>query len=177
MENLKERISKFKGGRGTFYNVLKGILRIGFTTKLAHTAGNERGYVYFQEFIPNNTFDIRVIVIKNKAFAIKRLARKNDFRASGSGNILYDKNEVPISAVKFAFEANQKIKAQCIAFDIVYENNVPLLLEISYGFSAVGYDPCPGYWDNKLNWHEGPFNPYGWMIDLVLNEIKDRHAN
>jgi hypothetical protein len=34
-----------------------------------------------------------------------------------------------------------------------------------------GYDDCPGYWDSNLNWHEGEFDPYEWMVDVVLNEI------
>jgi len=33
---------------------------------------------------------------------------------------------------------------------------------------AKGYDPCEGYWDKDLNWHEGAFNPYGWMVQLLL---------
>ena len=60
-------------------------------------------------FIPQNDFDIRVIVTGNKAIAIKRMNRKNDFRASGSGYILYDKNEIDIRCVKIAFEVNKKL--------------------------------------------------------------------
>jgi hypothetical protein len=41
-------------------------------------------------------------------------------------------------------------------------------LEISYGFVAEGYDPCEGYWDKDLTWHEGSFNPYGWMVDMMI---------
>ena len=37
---------------------------------------------------------VRVIVINDKAFAIKRMVRKNDFRASGSGIIEYDKENL-----------------------------------------------------------------------------------
>ena len=44
----------------------------------------------------------------------------------------------------------------------------PKIVEISYGFSPEGYDPCPGYWDKNLTWHEGKFNPYGWMVEEVL---------
>jgi len=31
-----------------------------------------------------------------------------------------------------------------------------------------GYDDCKGFWDRELNWHEGKFNPYGWMVDLMV---------
>jgi glutathione synthase/RimK-type ligase-like ATP-grasp enzyme len=142
-----------------------------YPTPFSHYKGNEKGYAYFQDFIPNNTYDIRIIVIGDKAFGIKRVNRENDFRASGSGKILYDKNELDERCVKVAFEQNKKIKSQSIAFDFVFDNkNKPLIVEISYAFMASGYDQCTGYWDNDLKWYEEPFNPYGWMVDTVLGE-------
>jgi len=33
---------------------------------------------------------------------------------------------------------------------------------------ASGYDSCPGYWNDQLEWIGGPFNPYGWMIDNLI---------
>lgn len=40
--------------------------------------------------------------------------------------------------------------------------------------SAEGYDACPGYWDEDLTWHQGTFNPQGWMVEGVLKDIKGR---
>jgi len=166
--NLKERIRKYKEGKDTLWGVCKGIGRLIIPTELAKMVGPEKGYVYFQDFIPNNVFDIRIIIVGDKAFGIKRLVRKNDFRASGSGNIIYKKQAIDERCVQIAFNINDKIKAQSIAFDFVFDaNNQPLIIEISYGFMAKGYDPCEGYWDKDLNWHEGSFNPYGWMVELV----------
>lgn len=76
-----------------------------------------------QDFIPNNDHDIRVIVIGDKAFAIKRMVRKNDFRASGSGNILYDKLQFNVESFRLAFEINNKLHSQCTAMDFIYQNN------------------------------------------------------
>lgn len=166
--NLKERIRKYKEGKDTLWGVCKGIGRLFIPTELAKMVGPEKGYVYFQDFIPNNKYDIRICVVGNKAFGLKRLIRKNDFRASGSGNIIYNKHEIDERCVQIAFNINEKIKAQSIAFDFVFDaNNNPLIVEISYGFVVKVYDPCEGYWDKDLNWHEEAFNPYGWMVDLV----------
>ena len=131
----------------------------------------EKGYVYFQEFIPDNKFDIRVVVIGDKAFALKRMTRKNDFRASGSGNIVYDKNQIDERCIKTSFEVNEKIKSQSIAFDYVFDkNNNPLIVEISYGYSAPAYDICEGYWTRDLQWHEGThFDFCGWMVENLIN--------
>ena len=166
--NLKERIRKYKEGKDTLLGVCKGIGRLFIPTELAKMVGPEKGYVYFQDFIPNNIFDIRIIIVADKAFGIKRMTRKNDFRASGSGMIVYNKNEIDERCVQIAFDVNEKIKSQSIAFDFVFDvNNNPMIVEISYGFVAEGYDPCEGFWDKDLNWHKGAFNPYGWMVELV----------
>lgn len=164
-----ERVLKFINGKDTFLGALKGIGRLIIPVKNVHLLPHEKGYVYFQDFIPNNRFDIRVIVIGNKAFAIKRLVRKNDFRASGSGSIIYKKEEIDIRCVKIAFETSGKLKSQCLAYDFIFnESNEPLIVEISYGFSPSGYLDCPGYWESNLCWNEGKFDPYGWMVELVL---------
>lgn len=172
-DNLKERYRKFKKGKATAKDLLKGIIRFTIPPEYSKVSGKEIGYVYFQEFIADNDHDIRVIVIGDKAFAIKRMVRENDFRASGSGNILYDKELFSEKTIQLSFDIAQKLKTQCIALDYVYHSGSPLAVEISYGFSMVGYDPCPGYWDSNLLWHEGKFNPYGWMIDGLINSLNN----
>lgn len=174
--NLKERYRKYRLGKTTLLNVGKGIIRLAWTTEYARVTGRERGYVYFQDFIPFNDHDIRVIVIGDKAFAIKRMARENDFRASGSGTIFYDRDLFDPATIRLAFDVSDKLKSQCMAYDFIYHNGEPLIVEISYGFAMEGYDPCPGYWDKELNWHDGPFNPYGWMVeDLVSGAGSIKH--
>jgi glutathione synthase/RimK-type ligase-like ATP-grasp enzyme len=170
--NVQERIRRYRLGKTSLLDVAKGIIRLGYHPRSAKVAGRERGYVYFQEFIPGNDYDIRVIVIGEKAFAIKRMVRAHDFRASGSGHILYGKEHFDDATIRLSFELARKLKSQCVAFDFVYENGKSLVVEISYGFSPEGYDSCVGYWDKNLSWHKGRFNPYGWMVDMMLeNEV------
>ena len=169
IQNLKDRWRKFRLGKTSFYDVLKGIIRFIYTNDFSRIAGNEKGYVYFQDFIPDNKYDIRIVVIKDRAFGIKRMVRKNDFRASGSGNIIYKKSEINEECVKIAFDINKILKTQSIAFDFVFSKSQIFIVEISFGFAAKGYDPCEGFWDINLNWHEINFNPYGWMIENLFN--------
>ena len=168
--NLKERVRKFRHGKTASWDVIKGIVRLVHTTEYSRVTGREIGYIYFQDFIPDNDHDIRVVIVGDRAFAIKRLVRNGDFRASGSGNILYNKELFNDGIIKLSFELAEKLQTQCIAFDFVYRSINPILLEISYGFSPSGYDRCQGYWDKNLSWYEGEFNPYGWMVDLLLND-------
>lgn len=170
---MQERINRFRAGRENLTGILKGIGRLLISTKYSREQHREKGYIYFQDFIPGNDSDIRVIVIGNRAFAVKRLIRNNDFRASGSGLVVYDREEIDQSCIQLAFDLNISLKAQSIAYDFVFDNkNNPLLLEISYGFSVEPYDYCPGFWDSDLNWHEGSFNPQAWIIEDLINRIE-----
>jgi glutathione synthase/RimK-type ligase-like ATP-grasp enzyme len=166
---LKERWRKYRTGKSSIIEPIKGLLRFIYPMEFVKMYHPEKGYVYFQDFIPNNDSDIRIIVIGDKAFAIKRLVRKNDFRASGSGFVLYEKELFDERCVTMAFNINEKIKSQSLAIDFVFDSdNKPLIVEISYGFVPTGYDPCTGYWTKNLQWHEGKFNPYGWMVDNLI---------
>ncbi|WP_430809873.1 MULTISPECIES: ATP-grasp domain-containing protein [unclassified Carboxylicivirga] len=174
--NLKERLRKYRKGKTSTWNVTKGILRLGYTTEYARVTGNEKGYVYFQDFIPGNDSDIRVCVVNGRAFAIKRMVRENDFRASGSGTILYDKKYFDEDTIETAFQVSERLNDQCMAYDFVFDDGKPLIVEISYGFAMHGYDDCVGYWDRDMNWHSGSFNPYGWMVNDLIDSIKNREV-
>ena len=168
-ENFIVTWRKYIKGETSFKGVLYRFYLSVLSPKNSQMYPNEKGYFYMQDFIPDNTFDIRVVVIGDRAFAIKRITRENDFRASGSGKIVYKKEEIDERCVKISFDVNNKINSQCIAYDYVFDsNNNPLIIEISYGFSASAYDKCTGYWDSDLNWFEGEFNPYGWMITNLI---------
>lgn len=167
---LKERYRKWREGKDSFVGVLKGIGRLFIITDFAKMHGREKGYAYFQEFIPNNNYDIRVCVVGNRAFALKRLTRKGDFRASGSGNIVYDKSQIDENCVKIAFKVNEMLKTQSIAYDFVFDkNHQPLIVEISYGYAVKAYDFCEGYWTKDMVWHEGShFDFCGWMVEDLI---------
>jgi len=130
--------------------------------------------VYFQDFIPENDSDIRIIVIGDRAFAIKRMVRDGDFRASGSGKIVYEKVLIPEEAIQKTFELNYKLQTQSVAVDWVHnkDKNEYELVEISYAFARKAYLNCPGYWDSKLNWYEGKFYPEYFILEDFIYELK-----
>jgi len=168
-EYFLDTLTKYKAGLKNISDVIKAIGRFFISTQFSKTMGNEKGYVYFQDFMNNNDSDLRVIIVDDKAFAIKRMVRENDFRASGSGIILYEKNQIDERCVKIAFEVNRKLESQSIAFDFVFDDkDNPRIVEISYGYAIEAYDYCTGYWDSYLNWHEAHFNPQEWMIKAIL---------
>lgn len=170
---LQDSFQKFKTRKSGIVDLVKSFIRLFRLPYFARMYSREKGYVYFQEFIPDNTFDIRIVVVGDKAFALKRMTRKGDFRASGSGNIIYRKEEIDERCVKIAFEVNEKLKAQSIAYDFVFDKeNNPLIVEISFGYSAPAYDHCEGYWTADMKWHAGEnFDFCGWMVENLIREI------
>ena len=170
---LSDRVKKWLNGSTSLKHVCAAVVRLFISSEYARMHGCEKGYAYFQEFIPNNTFDIRVCIVDNKAFAIKRMTRKNDFRASGSGNILYSKSEIDERCITESFKIAQKLNTQSLAVDFVFNDTTPLLVEISYGFAYDAYDKCEGYWTADMTWHKGEnFNFCGWMVENVVKKVK-----
>ena len=165
---FKERLRKVKEGKAGLLEILKGIGRLFITTEFAKQQPPERGYAYFQDFIPNNDSDTRVVVIGGKfAAAEKRMVRKDDFRASGSGEFSY--TDINIDFIEKALKISKKLKLLSAAFDFIQsENGEPLIVELSYGFGTAGIEASPGYWDAELNWHEGKFNPQEWMLQALI---------
>lgn len=177
---IKERWRRFKEGRSDLRDLFEGVGRFFIKTDFERTMGNEKGYVYFQDFVEDCSFDIRVKVVEKKLWAFKRLVRENDFRASGSSLFLNAPEEIPLELIRTAFEICNKLKINCVAFDFVISNEKkPLLLEMSYawGYDKYNKSQYQGYWDQDLNWHQCEFNPYGWIIESIVREIRQDQQN
>lgn len=168
---ISENRRKHKEGKMSLYAVIKDVAAYFLKPGSYHKAhNNERGYAYFQDFIQNNDYDIRVVVVGDKAFYLKRMVRKGDFRASGSGAIVYEKDVHTEECVRLALETEKKIGSQCTAYDFVFRNNEPLMVEISYGFAMHGYDNCEGYYTKDMKFYPGRFNPQSWMVENLIKE-------
>ena len=167
--SLQERYRKWRLGKTNTYDLLKGLLRFLHQPRYAKVSGKEFGYAYFQDFIPKNDSDTRVIVIGKKAFAIKRYTRKGDFRASGSGNFSAEKSQIDERCVMLAFQFAKNLELQVVGFDFVFDGQgCPLIVEISYGYVPEVYFDCEGYWSDDMNWHPGKYNHEAWMVDLLI---------
>jgi hypothetical protein len=133
-----------------------------------------RGYFYAQEFLDGNAHDTRVTVIGNRAFAFRRLNRSEDFRASGSGRIVWDPSEIDLAFVRIAFRVARVLNTQSIAIDGLYRQGAPVVNEISYTYASWAVHACPGYWvlhggpeNGQLEWVPGQVLPE----DLIFNDF------
>lgn len=173
---LKEAIRRYQTNQGSIKEIMKALAHFIIKTPLQRSVGNEIGYAYFQDFIPDNNFDIRVIVIDNKAFAIKRYCRDKDFRASGSGKISFAKNEIDIKCVELSFKTASDLELQCVGFDWVFDvDGNPLIVEMGYGFVPNAYRECEGYWTKNMEWHGGAgFDFLGWTIEALIEKASEK---
>lgn len=165
---LKERYNRWREGKDSFVGVIKGIGRLFLTTDFSKMHPREKGYAYFQDFIPNNNYDTRVVVIGgDKAMGERRYCRKGDFRASGSG--VFEYGDIDTNMLKIAFEIAQRLKLQTVAFDFIYKDGQPLIVEISYGFGTHGISHSGGYYTLDYQWHaEENLDFCGWMVSDLL---------
>lgn len=176
---FEDALTKFKKKTdlSTFLRVLKwGFYSLfGVQSNKVKLFPKQAGYVYFQDFVANQEYDTRLLVIGKRCFAVRRYNRKNDFRASGSGvkgldPSLFDKDDIRV-----AFETTEKLRAQCVAYDFVKgKDNESLIIEISYGSPAYWYDDCNGYFNRELEWVEGKFKPQYFMMEDFINSF---HTN
>jgi hypothetical protein len=162
--------------RGDLFSVVRRMPKMLARLRyLNHAIGRERGYIYFQEFMAGNEFDTRVTIIGNRAFAFTRNVRPGDFRASGSGDINYDREKIDVESIRIAFDVARRIGSQSLAFDFVLDGNrKPLILEVSYCYDPRAVFKCQGHWDDKLNWNQG----HMWPQDSILIDLLNRiHAS
>jgi len=155
---LKERIYMLRRDKdlNTVKTLFTGLARLFITSELEKYSPREKGYIYFQDFLPNNVFDTRIVIIGDRCFNVRRYCRKKDFRASGSGIIAFGKELVDKKMVEIAFDVADKLGTQSLAFDFIYENGNLKIIELSYCFpmGKNSMDGSTGYWDRNLNWHE-----------------------
>lgn len=154
----------------TFKKRIKRIPDFLNARRFGHGMPVEKGYCYFQEFIKNDGYDLKVVVVGDKCSFFARNVRKGSFKASGGGDFFYDKTKIPESVVKTAFDTAEKIGSQCIGFDFVVDNTnqTGRIIEMCFGFDFLAISDCGGYWDKELIWHDEPLYVRSEVIENVF---------
>ncbi|MBY7858705.1 hypothetical protein KW419_10640 [Vibrio fluvialis] len=81
-----------------------------------------------QKFIPNLSFDYKVLVFMDKCFVLKRGVREQDFRASGSGK--FEFIEPSEALLDFALSIRKKLNSPYVSLDVIEHDN---------GFECIEY--------------------------------------
>ena len=136
---------------------------------------NRFGSIYFQEFMTGNDADLRITVIGDKyIFGFWRKNRKNDFRASGSGQVDYAK-EIPVKAINLCREISEELKFDSMAYDLLIKDGEFKVIEMSYGYVDKAIYDCAGYYlyeNKKMEYVSGNFWPQEIWIKWVVDNLK-----
>ena len=138
----------------------------------------ERGYCYFQEFIENDGYDLKVVVVGNKCSYLVRKVRKGSYKASGGGGIYYDRALVTPQIINSAFLTADVLGLQCVGFDYVVnrKDGRGCIVEMCYGFDSEAISASGGYWDRSLTWHDAPLNvPHEIIKNLMENQQENKN--
>lgn len=141
---------------------------------------HQKDYVYFQEFIEDATYDLRVMCVGNEFFGYYRYPNKGDFRASGAGN--YEKKEIPVEALELAFKVREMFDSTFLATDFVYSEKLKNFLIIESSI-FIGVDSCEQlsvggiagkyvrHAENQYEFVKGKF----WVQELTLKNIIEKN--
>lgn len=154
---------KLKALRGKFKNIQEAAIQ-----------NREKGYVLFQDYIENEGFDIRVVVInQNKAFSARRDAQEGDWRSSGSGIASYPNEKIDPVYIEEAFDIAKKLQTRCVAIDFVKDKNTNELftVEISVFYAFYSMKPAKGYWTENLKWVEDDRDPQFFLINELVRFV------
>jgi len=139
----------------------------------------QKNYVYFQHYIPNDGYDIRVIIVGKMAFGFYRKVLAGDFRASGMNQI--ELRALPEDAIRIARDVNKIINCPLLAVDMIhgldgkyYINEFSPFCEITT-ISELQVDGIPGAYifDDEDNCKFEPANY--WVHELAIKEFFQNH--
>lgn len=153
-----------------FMNKLKRAPEFLRTLAGARHFPHEKDYVYLQQFIPNDGYDMKVVVVGDKCSFLVRPIRSHDFRASGGGEVFFDKKYFKEQIIESAFKVSDALGSQCMGYDYVVnrETGEGVIVEMSYGFSHQAIMASGGYYDRNLEWHDEPLNAPKELLNNLL---------
>ena len=136
----------------------------------------ERGYCYFQEYIENAGYDLKIVVVNSKCSYIARHTRKGDFRASGSGDLYYDNTLVTKEIINDVFRTADGLRTQCMGFDFVVDSNTGkgFIVEMCHGFDHDAVYDANGYYDRNGVWHDESIQCRQEIIKVMFPECFDK---
>ncbi len=142
----------------------------------------QKNYVFFQQYVENKGFDLRIIVIdEDNIFGYFREVPKGDFRASGMETVV--KKELPIEAVKIALDIVNKLNFTNLSVDFLQstQDNKFYIIETS-NFIRIKTDEqlkingVAGRYhyavgSDSLHFEEGRY----WIQELILKKYLEKH--
>lgn len=130
----------------------------------------QKGYLYWQRFVPDNARDYRIIIVGDYGWGLVRENRRDVPFASGSGvnRTLTLETEHERLAYELGWQVKDHMKTEMIGMDIVMDGDTPLLLETTSSWTIGHHVTGPVFDRHGVN------SPYvrGHQWDLVALVLK-----
>ena len=143
-----KKISKTKTIKEFLREEIRHYIHKGYSKQSLH-----RNKFIVQEFLPGLRNDWKVLVFGSKYYIFFRPNRKNDFRASGSGNKSYlygSACPIPDGIFDYAQKIYHCLKVPTLSIDIAFSQGKFSLLEFqAVYFGSVGQVKSDGYFINR----------------------------
>lgn len=139
----------------------------------------QRGYLLWQQFIPDNDHDLRIIAVGSKRLVLRRFNRDNAPMASGSGKLEPIKvmDAEAASALEYANKFFAHERMPWCGVDLVRDASRWYILESTVSWTMTGYNDCSFFqWDAKVGdtgIERGGSVATGLQVwDILLDEIE-----
>jgi len=116
-------------GKPLFGSRGRGICRVETAGEAATIGGD--GVAYLQEFIPHPGWDLRVLVVGEQAFAMRRVAAAGEWRTNVSLGGRPEAVEASVEEVGIARRAAATVGARIAGVDILPGPDGPVVLEVN----------------------------------------------
>ena len=136
----------------------------------------QKDYVYFQEFVPNHGFDLRIVIVGDSYFGYYRYPGEGDYKASGSG--IVEKKELPEEVMILAKKVKDRLpKSIALAVDFlkdtrdnkyyIIETCVFISIETSEQLMVKHVSGRYIEKDGQFTFEAGRF----WIQELMMEEL------
>jgi glutathione synthase/RimK-type ligase-like ATP-grasp enzyme len=126
------------------------IKRLYQTKRKFKTESLYRKKIIVQNFVPGLDNDWKILIYWDKYYVMKRLNRKNDFRASGSGIFYSHKDKefnMPLGLLDYARSVFEALDVPNVSFDIACDNNSFYLIEFQgISFGTIAHSKAQSYY-------------------------------
>lgn len=167
--NLKQ-IAQSKNFTLDIKDSLREIKHKGYQPESKH-----RNKFVVQYFIPELDGDFKVLIFADKYYVLKRGVKPDDFRASGSGIKIFQK-ELPEGLLEYASDIFDKFSLPIISLDIAFNGSDFFLIEFqAVHFGTYSLMRSDHYWlkeGNKFELVKGKSNLEKEYASSIVNFIK-----
>lgn len=147
------------------------IKRLYQTKRKFKTESLYRKKIIVQNYVSGIDNDWKILIFWDKYYILKRMNRKDDFRASGSGIFYFHKDKefsMPPGLLDYARSVFDALDIPNVSLDVVYDNNSYFLVEFQgISFGTIAHSNAKSYY---------MYSNEGWVLKDENLSLEDVYA-